>query len=60
MLKKLNHFSPEEFEAEKHPFTIKRLSTTIGAEIHDIDLRKDLSQEERDHIYNAFGNLACK
>ena len=53
MLKQLPIYSPEEFESQKHPFSIKRLSTTIGAELHDIDLKKDLSQEEKDHIYNA-------
>ena len=53
MLKHLNNYTPEEFESQKHPFTIKRLSTTIGAELLDIDLKSDLSQEERDHIYDA-------
>ena len=53
MLKELPNYSPEEFESQKHPFSIKRLSTTIGAELLDIDLKKDLSQEEKDHIYNA-------
>ena len=53
MLKHLNNYTPEEFELQKHPFTIKRLSTTIGAELLDIDLKSDLSQEERDHIYDA-------
>ena len=53
MLKKLNEFTPEEFESQKHPFSIKRLSTTIGAELHDINLTKDLSKEEIGHIYNA-------
>ena len=51
MLKQLPIYSPEEFESQKHPFSIKRLSTTIGAELLDIDLKKDLSQEEKDHIY---------
>ena len=50
MLKELPNYSPEEFETQKHPFSIKRLSTTIGAELLDIDLKKDLSQEEKDHI----------
>ena len=53
MLKKLTNFIPEEFESQKHPFTIKRLSPTIGAELHDIDLSKDLSEEEKEHIYGA-------
>ncbi len=53
MLKKITNFTPEEFESAKHPFSIKRLSPSIGAELHDIDLKKDLSQEEKDHIYNA-------
>ena len=53
MLKHLNNYTPEEFESQKHPFTIKRLSTTIGAELLDIDLKRDLSQEEKDHIYDA-------
>ena len=53
MLKHLKNFTPEEFESQKHPFSIKRLSTTIGAELLDIDLKKDLSQEEKDHIYDA-------
>ena len=47
MLKHLNNYTPEEFESQKHPFTIKRLSTTIGAELLDIDLKRDLSQEEK-------------
>jgi hypothetical protein len=47
MLKELPNYSPEEFESQKHPFSIKRLSTTIGAELLDIDLKKDLSQEEK-------------
>ena len=53
MLKHLKTFTPEEFELQKHPFSIKRLSTPIGAELLDIDLKKDLSQEEKDHIYDA-------
>ena len=53
MLKKITNFTPEEFESAKHPFSIKRLSPLIGAELHDIDLSKDLSEEEKEHIYGA-------
>ena len=53
MLKKITNFSPEEFESTEHPFSIKRLSPLIGAELHDIDLSKDLSEEEKEHIYGA-------
>ena len=48
MLKKITNFTPEEFESAEHHFSIKRLSPLIGAELHDIDLSKDLSEEERD------------
>ena len=53
MLKKITNFTPEEFESTEHPFSIKRLSPLIGAELHDIDLSKDLSEEEKEHIYGA-------
>ena len=53
MLKHLKNYTPDEFESQKHPFSIKRLSTTIGAELLDIDLKKDLSKEERNQIYDA-------
>ena len=53
MLKKITNFTPEEFESAEHPFSIKRLSPLIGAELHDIDLSKDLSEEEKEHIYGA-------
>ena len=47
MLKQLPIYSPEEFESQKHPFSIKRLSTTIGAELHDIDLKKIYLKKKR-------------
>ena len=50
MLKHLKNYTPDEFESQKHPFSIKRLSTTIGAELLDIDLKRDLSKEERNQI----------
>lgn len=53
MLKTIKKFSSEEFELEKHPFSIKRLSPSIGAELDGIDLSKDLSKEVQEHIYNA-------
>ena len=53
MLKKITNFTPEEFESAEHPFSIKRLSPLIGAELHNIDLSKDLSEEEKEHIYGA-------
>jgi len=47
MLKQLTKFTPEEFESQKHPFTIKRLSPTIGAELHDIDLKKKFNPRRK-------------
>ena len=45
--------SAEHFEKQKLPFSVKRLSPTIGAELLDIDLRKKLSQDVLDDIYQA-------
>ena len=45
--------SAEHFEKQKLPFSVKRLSPTIGAELLDIDLRKKFSQDVLDDIYQA-------
>ena len=47
------NLSAEKFENQKLPFKVKRLSPSIGAELLDIDLRKNLNQSTLDMIYQA-------
>ena len=49
----MNTFDPDKFEQESHPYTIKRLSPSIGAELLDLDLKKPLSEDLKDEIYQA-------
>ena len=46
-------FHPDEFESRSLPFEVKRLSPSIGGELSGIDLRKDLTTEIKDLIYEA-------
>ena len=46
-------FHPDEFESRSLPFEINRLSPTIGGELLGVDLRKDLTSEIKDLIYEA-------
>jgi taurine dioxygenase len=46
-------FHPDEFESRSLPFEINRLSPTIGGELLGVDLRKDLTSEVKDLIYEA-------
>ena len=48
-----NKFHPDEFESRSLPFEVKRLSPSIGGELSGIDLRKDLTSEIKDLIYEA-------
>ena len=48
-----NKFHPDEFESRSLPFEVKRLSPSIGGELSGIDLRKDLTTEIKDLIYEA-------
>ena len=42
------NLSAEKFENQNLPFKVKRLSPSIGAELLDIDLRKNLNQSTLD------------
>jgi len=46
-------FNPDLYESKDHPFLIKRLSPTIGAELLEIDLSQEISSEVKDDIYKA-------
>jgi|TARA_B100000953_G_scaffold14264_1_gene12646 taurine dioxygenase len=49
----MNNFDPNRFEQQSHPYSINRLSPSIGAELLDIDLKKPLDQSLKDEIYQA-------
>jgi len=49
----MKNFDPDKFEHQSHPYTIKRLSPSIGAELLDIDLKTPLTKELKDEIYQA-------
>ena len=49
----MENFEPNKFEQNTHPYIIKRLSPSIGAELLDIDLRKPLTDSLKDEIYQA-------
>ena len=49
----MNKFSPEVFEKKDLPFTVNRLSPTIGGEILGIDLSQPIDFETKDLIYEA-------
>ena len=49
----MNTFDPDKFEQQSHPYTIKRLSPSIGAELLDLDLKNSLSEDLKDEIYQA-------
>jgi len=44
---------PNAFEQKNLPFTVKRLSPFIGAELLDIDLKENFSKEIQELIYEA-------
>ena len=46
-------FHPDEFESRALPFEVNRLSPTIGGELLGVDLRKDLTSEIKELIYEA-------
>ena len=46
-------FHPDKFESRSLPFEVNRLSPTIGGELLGIDLRKDLTSEVKDLVYEA-------
>jgi taurine dioxygenase len=48
-----DRFHPDEFESRSLPFEVNRLSPTIGGELLGVDLRKDLTSEIKDLIYEA-------
>ena len=48
-----NSYLPEEFEKQDLPFTVNRLSPSIGGELLGIDLAKPLSEEVISYIYEA-------
>ena len=49
----MNDFNPDAFEKKKLPFTVNRLSPSIGGEILDIDLTKPLDNSTKELIYEA-------
>ena len=49
----MNTFDPDKFEQQSHPYAIKRLSPSIGAELLDLDLKNSLSEDLKDEIYQA-------
>jgi taurine dioxygenase len=49
----MKNFDPDKFEHQSHPYTIKRLSPSIGAELLDLDLKNSLSEDLKDEIYQA-------
>ncbi len=49
----MENFEPNHFEQNTHPYTIKRLSPSIGAELLEIDLKKPLTDSLKDEIYQA-------
>ena len=49
----MNTFDPDKFEKQSHPYTIKRLSPSIGAELLDLDLKEPLSENLKNEIYQA-------
>ena len=49
----MNEYSPESFEKKDLPFHVKRLSPSIGGEIHGVDLSKPLGSELKELIYEA-------
>ena len=49
----MNTFDPDKFEQQPHPYTIKRLSPSIGAELLDLDLKEPLSENLKEEIYQA-------
>ena len=49
----MNEYSPESFEKKDLPFHVKRLSPSIGGEIHGVDLSKPLGAELKELIYEA-------
>ena len=44
----------ENFEEQDLPFKVNRISPNIGAELLEIDLRKDLDKKTYKSIYQAF------
>ncbi len=49
----MQNFDPDLFEQESHPFVVKRLSPSIGAELLEVDLKKSLTKDLKDEIYKA-------
>ena len=49
----MNEYSPESFEKKDLPFHVKRLSPSIGGEIHGVDLSKPLGSELKELLYEA-------
>jgi len=49
----MENFEPNNFEQSTHPYTIKRLSPSIGAELLEIDLKRPLTDSLKYEIYQA-------
>ena len=55
----MTNYIPENFEKKDLPFSVKRLSPSIGGEINGIDLTSPIDDITKDLIYEAL-NLKKK
>ena len=49
----MTNYIPENFEKKDLPFSVKRLSPSIGGEINGIDLTSPIDDITKDLIYEA-------
>ena len=49
----MTNYIPENFEKKDLPFSVKRLSPSIGGEINGIDLTSPIEDITKDLIYEA-------
>ena len=49
----MTNYIPEIFEKRDLPFSVKRLSPSIGGEINGIDLTSPIDEVTKDLIYEA-------
>ena len=49
----MTNYIPENFEKKDLPFSVKRLSPSIGGEINGIDLTSPIDEVTKDLIYEA-------
>ena len=59
MNKPIGNFQGRPIVAQQAGITITRVGAHLGAEITGIDLRKAMSDEQRDAIENALAKTSC-